>query len=204
MPPKDPECEWDGCCGGGAGLEAYRDKMDCFKSGRDCTPGVAAALEGRFGGGAESPKKSRPSRESAGFVCLGGAASAFARGLLKGGPAVLDLGEELLSSPNRSGCCVLLTCEAPPGVGLFIDVAALCDDDRSMLCFSFTKLSGTSSSPSASKVEGSGIGPSMVHRFDSYLVRMKFSIFASEGTCPGANLSSQYLFALEFPHFNTL
>lgn len=34
----------------------------------------------------------------------------------------------------------------------------------------------TSSSPFTSKVEGSGIGPSIVHLFESYLVRMKFSI----------------------------
>ena len=35
----------------------------------------------------------------------------------------------------------------------------------------------TSSSPSTLNVEGSGIGPSMTHLLDSYLVRMKFSIF---------------------------
>lgn len=33
---------------------------------------------------------------------------------------------------------------------------------------------------------------------------MKFSIFASDGTCPGASLASQYLFAREFPHTSTL
>lgn len=73
-----------------------------------------------------------------------------------------------------------------------------------MACFSFTKLKGTSSSPSASRVDGSGIGPSITHLFDSYFVLMKFSIFASEGTCPGASFASQYLFALELPHFRTL
>ena len=35
----------------------------------------------------------------------------------------------------------------------------------------------TSSSPSASNVAGSGIGPSITHRLDSYFVLMKFSIF---------------------------
>lgn len=30
---------------------------------------------------------------------------------------------------------------------------------------------------SSSSVEGSGVGPSIIHRLDSYLVRMKFSIF---------------------------
>lgn len=34
-----------------------------------------------------------------------------------------------------------------------------------------------SSSPSSSSVAGSGIGPSIVQRFDSYFVLMKFSIF---------------------------
>ena len=48
------------------------------------------------------------------------------------------------------------------------------------------------------------MGPSMTQRFDSYFVRMKFSIFASEGTCPGASFASQYLFALALPHFSTL
>lgn len=51
----------------------------------------------------------------------------------------------------------------------------------------------TSSSPSTSRVEGSGMGPSMTHRFDSYFVRIKFSILASEGMCPGASFASQYL-----------
>lgn len=46
--------------------------------------------------------------------------------------------------------------------------------------------------------------PSMTQRFDSYLVRMKFSILASDGTWPGASFDSQYLFALAFPHFSTL
>jgi hypothetical protein len=38
------------------------------------------------------------------------------------------------------------------------------------------QLALTMSSSSASRVEGSGTGPSMVQRFDSYFVRMKFSI----------------------------
>lgn len=73
-----------------------------------------------------------------------------------------------------------------------------------MACFSLTKLNGTSSSPSASSVEGSGIGPSITQRFESYFVLMKFSILDSDGTCPGASFASQYLFALAFPHFKTL
>jgi hypothetical protein len=70
-------------------------------------PGAAAALEGRLGGGAASvPKKSRPSRESAGLVCLAGAGSAFRDGLESGGEVVCDLlAADALSdtSANRSG-----------------------------------------------------------------------------------------------------
>lgn len=78
------------------------------------------------------------------------------------------------------------------------------DVDLSILAFSWTRFKGISSSPSASNVDGSGMGPSITHLLDSYLVRMKFSIFASDGTCPSASLASQYLFALEFPHFKIL
>lgn len=63
-------------------------------------------------------------------------------------------------------------------------------------------LSGVSSS--ASSVVGSGIGPSITHRFDSYFVRMKFSIFASDGLCPTASFASQYLLALVLPHLSML
>lgn len=68
----------------------------------------------------------------------------------------------------------------------------------------------TSSSPSPPRVAGSGMGPSITHRFESYLVRIKFSILlcecqytallggrvpthASAGIWPGASLASQYL-----------
>jgi len=44
------------------------------------------------------------------------------------------------------------------------------------------------------------MGPSITHRFDSYFVRMKFSILLSFGTCPSASLASQYLFARALPH----
>lgn len=145
------------------------------------------------------PKKSSPRSESAGLVCFGGVGSAFGGGLDGTAAAELALGIGA-SSPNRSGCCALLTCEGPAAC----PAGVLCEVERSIACFSLTKLNGTSSSPSASSVEGSGIGPSITHLFDSYLVLIKFSIFDSEGTWPGANLASQYLFALEFPHFNTL
>lgn len=97
-----------------------------------------------------------------------------------------------------------MICDGPAGAGDAVEATALCEADLSMLCFSFTKLKGTSSSPSASSVDGSGIGPSITHLFESYLVLIKFSIFASAGTCPGANFASQYLFALALPHFKTL
>lgn len=110
------------------------------------------------------------------------------------------------SSPNRSCCGARLTCdEAGAGdASADLPVVIFNDAERSILCFSFTRLSGTSSSPSASSVAGSGIGPSITQRLDSYFVLMKFSILASDGTCPTASLASQYLFALEFPHFSTL
>jgi hypothetical protein len=78
------------------------------------------------------------------------------------------------------------------------------DSLLSIFCFSFTTLRGTSSSPSTSSVAGSGMGPSITHRFSSYLVRMKFSILASEGTWPGASFASQYLFARAFPQLRML
>jgi hypothetical protein len=82
--------------------------------------------------------------------------------------------------------------------------AALVVSCRPSLRCAVTREALTTSSSSASRVEGSGIGPSMTQRFDSYFVRMKFSILASEGTWPGASFASQYLFARALPHFSTL
>jgi hypothetical protein len=48
------------------------------------------------------------------------------------------------------------------------------------------------------------MGPSMTHLFDSYFVLIKFSIFESDGTWPGASFASQYLFARVLPHIKTL
>lgn len=78
------------------------------------------------------------------------------------------------------------------------------DSRRSMTFFSLTTLSGTSSSPSTSRVDGSGMGPSMTQRLSSYLVRIKFSILASDGACPGASFASQYLFARALPQLRML
>jgi len=48
------------------------------------------------------------------------------------------------------------------------------------------------------------MGPSITHLLSSYLVRIKFSILASEGAWPGANFASQYLFARAFPQLRML
>lgn len=173
-------------------------------------------LDGRAGAGAEPPpRKSRPNNESPALVCFGGAASAF------GGALVPDGGPELArggvgSSPKRS----ITGWGFGRGGGLWAEPAARrCEADLSICTFSCTFFRGcatvsptswiialalTISSSSGSRDEGSGIPPSMTHRFDSYFVRIKFSIFASEGTCPGASFASQYLFALALPHLSTL
>ena len=80
------------------------------------------------------------------------------------------------------------------GGGGFVEEAR-CDAERSIFAFSWTTFNGyksvsaavfafvsksqptTSSSPSPSSVAGSGIPPSITHLFESYFVRMKFSIF---------------------------
>lgn len=146
------------------------------------------------------PKKSNPNSESTGFVCFGGAGSDFGGGLDDIAATEFARGCWLTSSAKRSGCGTLLTWDGPDDCPADV----LCELDRSIACFSFTRLNGTSSSPSASRVEGSGIGPSLTHLLDSYFVRMKFSIFDSDGTWPGASFASQYLFARELPHFRTL
>jgi hypothetical protein len=88
--------------------------MDCFRSGLDtpvCVPEVGAVLPGRLTGvDWVLPKKSKPSNESAGFVCFaaagctelgGGRATAI-------GPVVLGRSGGLIasSSPKKSmdGC----------------------------------------------------------------------------------------------------
>lgn len=45
----------------------------------------------------------------------------------------------------------------------------------------------TSSSPPASSVAGSGIPPSITHRFESYFVLMKFSIFLIDVSAKGSS-----------------
>ena len=70
----DPDWLAPGAGAGAAlGAEAYSDSIDCFRSvlcGRP-EPVVAVALDGRAGGAEfEPPKKSRPSKDSPGFVCF--------------------------------------------------------------------------------------------------------------------------------------
>lgn len=157
-------------------------------------------LEGRAGCvDDEPPKKSSPSSESPALCCFGGAGSSLGGALVPTGGPVLGRGGAG-SSPKRS----IAGCGLGGGdVARLEPPASRCDAERSTWTFSWTLLRGKSSS-SASRVEGSGTGPSMVQRFDSYLVRMKFSILASDGTWPGASFDSQYLLALALPHLSTL
>lgn len=204
MPPKAFAA---GCGAGAAGFDAYSDKIDCFRSDLPLpVPGVfGPVLDGRAGGAdCVPPKKSSPSKLSPGRVCLGCAAGALGgAGLLNDGSVVLGLAgcgiADPESSPNKSNCCCGRARGGPaipPGALPFLKLAP-----RSRcLTFSCTTFSGTSSSASpSSSVLGSGMGPSMTHRLLSYLVRMKFSILASFGTCPSASLCSQYLLARVLP-----
>ena len=171
------------------------------------------------------PRKSSPSRESPALVCFGGAGSAFGgTALALGGPVLARGGA--VSSPNKSIAGAGFACT---GGGRFEDEASRWDAERSICTFSCTLLKGyvkyqrrnflekmwlTTSSSDTSRVDGSGMPPSITQRFDSYFVRMKFSIFlyrvsfvivthgrrktyASDGIWPCANLASQYLFRLE-------
>jgi hypothetical protein len=85
MPPKD-SCRACCCCCGAAGFEAYRDNIDCLRSGLD---GAALAagpvLDGRAGCDAgPPPRKSKPNSESPALFCFGASA--------RGGAVLLDVG----------------------------------------------------------------------------------------------------------------
>ena len=165
------------------------------------TPGVAGPVLDGLAGGADCvpPKKSNPSKLSPGLVCLGGAAGAFCTaGLCTAGSVVLGLAGGS-SSPNKSTFCVAFLVGGGAIVPLALLKLALLS--LSPIAFSLTTFSGTSSSPvPSSNVLGSGIGPSITHLLLSYFVRIKFWILDSFGTCPSANLCSQYLFARALPH----
>ena len=100
--------------------------MDCFRSALEgvveAVP-VPGPLDGLAAGAGEVPKKSNPSRDSAGFVCFAGAGAAFGGGLEPRGGPVLGLAGALKSSPKRS----MLTLAAWRA-----GAAWRCDDDRSM------------------------------------------------------------------------
>ncbi len=167
-----------------------------MRSGRDWPPGVPVVLAGRGGAAGSVPKKSSPSSESFVLVAFGGAGPAFGGTCIAVGPTELALGGPARtgSPPIRSAC---------GAADLPTDPLRI-DSRRSTFCFSLTTLSGTSSSASASRVAGSGMGPSITHLFSSYLVRIKFSILASEGTWFAANFASQYLLARALPQLKML
>ena len=177
--------------------------MDDLRSALPGTPGVEGPVLDGLAGGADCvpPKKSNPSKLSPGFVCFGGAAGAFGGpGLCTAGSVVLGLAGAAGSSvsPNKSTSCGLTLggWGKLPLPFLILPLLSL-----SPIAFSLTTFKGTSSSaPPSSSVLGSGIGPSITHLLLSYFVRMKFSILLSVGTCPSANLFSQYLFARALPH----
>ena len=87
------------------GAEAYKERIDCLRSGLDgiAEPdGVEAELDGladAADGG--PPKKSRPSSESAALACLGGA-EALGGAVRLGTSVVLGLAGGSGTSPNRS------------------------------------------------------------------------------------------------------
>ena len=106
-PPKDV---WRSCCGGGCGggcgLAAYRERIDCLRSGLEGPAGIFGVedeLDGLAGGiDCGPPKKSRPSNESAAFCCFGGAG--FSGGGARAPAVSVVLGRAGGSgiSPNRS------------------------------------------------------------------------------------------------------
>lgn len=108
IPPKEL---WRSCCGCACclGAEAYNDKMDCFRSGRDGPDEPSALPEALKGtsAGAEGgpPKKSKPNSES---PCFAGAlvgTEAFGGGARDDGSVVLGLAGGVGISPRMSMFC---------------------------------------------------------------------------------------------------
>jgi hypothetical protein len=60
-----------GCAAGAAGFEAYRDKIDCFRSDRPVPAVPGPVLDGLAGAEGAPPKKSKPNRLSPGLDCRG-------------------------------------------------------------------------------------------------------------------------------------
>lgn len=106
MPPK---MSWLSCCGWDCvrGAEAYKERMDCLRSGLEgaaMLPGVELAPAGFIEEVEGGPlKKSRPRSESPCFCCFGGATAAFGGGgRVLGVSVVLGRAGGVGMSPNRS------------------------------------------------------------------------------------------------------
>lgn len=111
--------------------------------------GFDPALEGLPGGAdCELPKKSKPSKESAGFVFFGGAPGARkgkGGGRPIGASVVLGrAGGDRVSSLNRSTFCN----DFLGGIAGWLDVEVVrCEEDRSNFAFSCTRLRGYNNTP---------------------------------------------------------
>ena len=111
MPPKEPCLS---CCifACGFGAEAYKERIDCFKSGLEGIvepEGVDTELAGLAEAAAGGPpKKSRPSKESEALVVFGATAVFGGDALVPGVSAVLGLAGGSGTSPKRSICCDFL------------------------------------------------------------------------------------------------
>lgn len=163
--------------------------MDCLRSGLDGAEAAAPVLDGLAGCVDDPPpRNSKPNKESLALVCFGGAGSAFGGAARATGGPVLGRGGAT-SSPNRSMAGAGFACA---GGGCLDEDPNLWEAERSICTFSCTLLNGyvrvsvvnfprkdlllTTSSSDTSRVAGSGIPPSITQRFESYFVRMKFSI----------------------------
>lgn len=125
--------------------------MDCLRSGLD-GPVVPRAFEAvvdglPWDGAGVLPKKSKPSKESAGLVSFGGAAD-VRRGI--GGSFAADelvvlgrTGGDSVSSLKRSTFCIV---RLDGGVGWLGDGEARCEEARSNFAFCCTTFRGCSHS----------------------------------------------------------
>ena len=106
IPPNEGWRSCCGCCWGcGFGAEAYKDKMDCLRSGLE-GPVEPTGVDDTLGGLTpvvdEPPKKSSPSSESAALEGLGGAVALGGGGRAPGVSVVLGLAGGSGTSPKRS------------------------------------------------------------------------------------------------------
>lgn len=126
------------------GAEEYRERIDCFRSGREGIvepTGFEEALDGRTGPeGGPLPKKSSPSSESPCLVCRVVVGSTLLGWGLEAACSVVlgRAGGAGGSSPNKSMVGGARCCDRTgPGAD-----ACLCETDRSILALSCTMLSG--------------------------------------------------------------